>query len=148
MISPLEWHNYGLSAVNKIPDLKGFIRVKEEDHLFKQLKNFKDYPVLVFVDLSSDGGGANADAYKEVHTALVFILTEALDPKKENPETELTLDQLTHKITEDFKSLIRSRTDGAGSPCHFLRSLNLHSIHTEPVYNYHSCNGYSVSFDF
>ena len=148
MISPQIWHDYGLSMVDKIAELKGFLRVKEEGHLHEQLKDFTNYPVLVFVDTSSSGTGPNADAYWELNSAMVFILDEAINPKNATPEKELEIDNRMSAIAEEFKTILRSKTDGAGMPCHFLRRLNLNSIHQDPVYNFLKCNGYSIDFEF
>ena len=148
MISPQIWHDYGLSMVNKIEDLKGFLRVKEEKHLHEQLKNFKNYPVLVFIDTSSNSSAQNADTYREINSALVFILDEAISPQKATPEKELEIDNRMAMIAEEFKTILRSKKDGSGNPCSFLRQLNLNAIHQDPVYNYLGMSGYSIDFEF
>lgn len=148
MLSPLEWKEYGESFVTKIPELKGFIKVKEESHLVKRLKNFNDFPVLVFVDLSSGTEGANADAAYEKHAALTFVLTKAIDPKNSSEAKELEADMLTHGISEQFKKILRSKKDAAGKPCSYMHRLDYSSIITDPVYNYNGCNGWSVVFEF
>ncbi len=148
MISPQQWNDYGLFVINQIEDLKGFVRLKEEAHLSKFLPNNTEYPLLVFIDVSSHGDAQNADTYKENHAAIVFILQQAVNPQDSTPEKELEIDGRSHKLLEDFKKLLRSKKDGTTQGCSFLRNLDLNSIHSDPVYNYLKCNGYSIDFSF
>jgi len=148
MISPKTWNDFGISIKDRIPELKGFIKVKEEAHLNKDLQGHSEFPVLVFVDLSAGVTGANADASWDKHTALAFILDEADSPSKGGKENELNSDELTHGITEQFKSILKSKKDGTGNPCSFLHRLEYNTIFTDPVYNYAKCNGWAVTFEF
>jgi len=148
MLSPQTWHDYGLSMVAAIPTLKAFFRVKEEEHLYNQLKTNRESPILVFVDLVSNGSAANIDAYKEKNQALVFILDLAITPKEFTPEKELIHDIRTHEIAEKFKYYLMHQQNGASNYCSFLRFLDVNSIHQEPVYNFHGYNGYSLDFNF
>ena len=148
MISPDLWKAYGESVVAIIPELSEFIPVTEEAHLGKALKGIGNKPVLVLIDLSSDGRGANRDAYQELHQAQAFVLSKSLSPQNSSPVKEHEIKVLHHGIAEKVKALIISNTDGYGQPCNFFRNLNINSIHTDPVYNYLGCNGYFISFEF
>lgn len=148
MISPQDWYDYGISMRDNIAELKGFLRVKEEKQLFKQLDDFNDFPVLVFVDIASQGDGSNLDAYKEKNKATIFVLVPALSDDELTPQKELEQDVITHGIMEKFKARIMSSTDGANKSCHFLHRLDVNSIIQEPVYNYNKMNGYSLDFMF
>lgn len=148
MLSPAEWKAYGDSFVEKIPELKGFIKVKEEAHLGKVLKDFNNFPVLVFVDPSCAMEGANADAAFDKHSTIIFVLTKAIDPQNSSEAKELEADMLTHGITETFKTILRSKKDAAGNHCSYMHRLDYSTIITDPVYNYNKCNGWSVIFEF
>lgn len=121
----------------------GFVLVANEKHLVKKLNDKSGIQIGVTIP-SADPNVGNEDSVAENNIFWMFVL-EKVDPGSLSDTDELNHYQKVQDVVTAIKNWLRDEKLAANE---YLEQLNLHSIHTDPEYQFGGWNGWSINGNF
>ena len=145
MIPISDYKSYFKRAVERIPELRTFKAVVDENHLGKVVKDLNNthYPLLVAAYPSAITSADSADAIKGRCTGLLFVLFDMNDRSRSDHDYESELDQASQIMTT-LVGIMREDMQ----ECSFMANLHTDSMKIDPEYNFVGHVGVSCTFSF
>lgn len=143
MIRITDFDNLIAEMVLAIPEVSGYVLVANEKHLVRKLNDKTGIQIAVTIP-SADPETVNEDAVAENNIFWIFIL-EKVDPGSLSDTEELEHYQKMQDVAGTVKNWLRDKKLEGNE---YLEYLNLHSLHTDPEYQFGGWNGWSINGNF
>lgn len=143
MIRITDFNSLIAEMVQAIPEVSGYVLVANEKHLVRKLNDKTGIQLAVTIP-SADPETVNEDSVAENNIFWMFIL-EKVDPGSLSDTEELEHYQKTQDVAGAVKNWLRDKKLEGNE---YLEYLNLHSLHTDPEYQFGGWNGWSINGNF
>ena len=147
MLSVNSLDNICRKAVADVIGLEKHFLVISESHLAKRLRGLKAHesPILVAILPTAQGQSANVDTLLWQNQLMFLVLKGPVNYTARAVEAEVEDFNFTQKLTLDFIDYLR--TQQTSGQCTILKKLDLNSLQVDPEYNFHSCDGWSITLN-
>jgi hypothetical protein len=136
---------FGAIPNNRIPAIKGFVMVFNQDDLAEHIRNMNLFPAIVLVMPGAKTTSRDEDNIVDGSECLLFVLKK-LDLK--NLATNGIINEMDYlqNDVEKLKQLMVDDMHNHDTPGHLMHDLDPDGMTTEPEYNYLGCYGWSLAF--